>query len=238
MTKIEDNLIPDVLLKDEYYLNQITLLLKQSQGIPEQIKAFTEILKSENDAIKDFFNLFINDGQSEPFNINEFLDNDSSTFLDYRCNIYGVSKTLKYTKTTTNLAGETTTITKNITLTNKEIIFALWGQIFKNNYDGTTKSMLDFYTKLKTATNGKVNITIYPSVFQNASLTLYGNFSGTNDDVEHLKAMFQAGYFTIIQTGIAYETKADIDLNKSLRFSDGKDVQECNKFGNSGYYFI
>lgn len=137
------NLIKDKLLKSDYYKNQLTLLLRNSYGVPEQIDLYTEILNMFNQKALDLFKLLgigildetIEDYYHWHINLDAInkLSDTKSDLLDRIAEIVGCSRYYSFLDTPLN---------------NTELYILIYFKIKQNNFLGTNKEMEDIYKEI------------------------------------------------------------------------------------------
>ena len=148
---LNEKLVKDKILQSEWYEKQLTLLLRKSYGVKEEIELNVEITKHINDTILEFFNLigyYDEDSEKWMLNINAIneLDETKSDILDKFAMIFGVSRHYHFEKTYV-------LDTNEMTLDNRELFCLIYAQIIRNNYDGSLKQVYELFNKLYEITN-------------------------------------------------------------------------------------
>lgn len=127
-------LIPSRLLTNEYYLQQLTMMLRQSYGIPEQIDLFVRTLNVLNKRILDLYNLTYVEDDYEGGHINIDAINELSTtqsdLLDKLAEIVGCSRYYSFLETPLN---------------NNELYVLIKFRILQNNFKGTYEEIKAIY---------------------------------------------------------------------------------------------
>ena len=173
------------LLDFQYYLNRLSMFMKESYGIAEQNEIFYRQLYQVNTQFDKFFkNLDIWGNDEIP---SEALDLIGSIFGCYR------NFTIKLNDSYVQ-----------IDLDDNDFILYIKCQIVKQNFKGTNEELIKLYTtynkegllKLQfdyilLATVGSLNCRIY--------------FSNFNDFSSNIQNLFDAGYLTIESMGINYD---------------------------------
>lgn len=215
------NLVNYKLLYDDYYLDQLTLLLKKSYGIPQQISIYTEVLRELNNTGLNLFSILgtettLDDGSKEwLLNIDKInsWSETKSDLLDKLANIYNVQRTYHLKDYAHDRSGSTYT---TITLNNIELYMTIYGCIIRNNFEGTNLQANNLYDKLnQIAKKSDLNdfqinmITNYDStnecyIFLNAD-NLYDSDGNVLEQYSNLVNLFYNGYFDIASMGINYK---------------------------------
>ncbi len=204
MVRVKDKtLIPEVLLTSDYYKDQLTLLLKKSYGVPEQIDLFTEILNIIHDKSLDFLNLLgINtSGNTWKLNlkaINE-IDKDKSFILDCIAEIVGCSRYYSFLSAPLN---------------NTELYILIYFKILQNNFKGTNEEVSSIYDTIFSDTEySDFKIEYYTSV--DDPLTCIIALDMTNIDVtqkyKNLYDLFNHDLLEIKSVGVKYKKLYEIE---------------------------
>jgi hypothetical protein len=212
------------LLDFQYYLNRLSMFMKESYGITEQVEIFYQQLKRVNEEYDYFFD------QLDIFNVQnkELPSNYVSSLIDKVAAIFGC-----YRHFTINLEG--TDI--DINLTNEDFITYIKCQIVKQNFDGTREQLKRIYTTIEEKETIKSEdsldlILVYmlnPTPENTLQCTIYWvNFT---DYSENLQKLFLAGYLTIESMGVLYNRL----LQNIDTLSVFADVGET--YADSFYYF-
>lgn len=217
-------LITERVLKDQWYIDQLTLLLRKSYGIKEQIKLYMDIVRLFNDQELKLFGLLgTYDEKTGLWLLNlEDLDptGKSSDLLDKMGAIFGVQRYYEEI----NGTEEDDDGTKNEALNNTLMWCLIYANIIRNNYDGTYKMANQMYKRLKEISNGVIEITLAPDSTNPMTALFYLNTANLNSgnnvstgwstkQIEYLKKLFDQGYFDIKSSGIKYN-KQQIAFNK------------------------
>ena len=194
---VYDNpLIPKNLLKSDYYKDQLTLLLRNSFGIPEQIDLFTEILNVHHRKSLDLFSLLgvFKDGKWR-INIDKIneIDETDSDLLDKLAEIVGCSRYYSFLDSPLN---------------NSDLYKLICFRIARNNFLGTYEELSSIYTDIF----GEGFIDYYTSKDENATCTIVlikdniANEDGTiKDEYKNLYQLFINDMLEIKSMGIKYK---------------------------------
>ena len=212
-TIYDENLIKDKLLKSDYYKNQLTLLLRNSYGVPEQIDLYTEILNMFNQKSLDLFNLLgigikdekiedhyhwhINIDEINELSKKEYDDYKHSDLLDRIAEIVGCSRYYSFL---------------NEPLDNIELYILIYFKIKQNNFLGTNKEMEDIYKEIFNRVNYTDIIISYITSKDEASTC----FIILNcDKVSHpnIVKLFEHDMLVLKSVGIKYQ-KLVLENNK------------------------
>ena len=217
----DDTLIPSVLLTKEYYIDQLTLLLKNSFGVPEQTTFFTDILNVFHSKELDFFNLlgiYNNDTKRWHINIekiNEICEKEygkgnhsHSDLLDKIAEIVGCSRYYSFLG--------------NSFLNNDELYILINFRILQNNYQGTYAELEDIYSRVFTGEYEDFKITYYTSTSENSTCTLELDKSKIVDENGEILDKYKNLYQLFIH---------DLLEIKSLGIKYNKVLIEDGKFG-------
>lgn len=186
------NLVPDKKLDKQYYLDQLTLLLKNDFGVPKQIAIFDEYLNMLNNKELDLFStLGKYDETSGEWHINMDAigkDGYESDLLDKIASIVGVSRHYDFLD--------------EKGLTNGELYLLIEMQIFKNNYHGTKAEADEIYSKISEL-DPNMEITYATDTASSAPVCLvYLNSDKAQD--KNLITLFNKGLFDFNSLGIKY----------------------------------
>lgn len=198
-----NKLLPEKLSSYDWYIDQLTLMLKNDGGVTSQIKYYVDILKKlEEEGLKILNNIDI-------FNINRYQYDD---LLDKLASIFGCSR--KY-----YLNDEA------LELSNDELILNILITIIKNNFDGTTKTLRESYEKVSKAIEGSMGISINVTCFidneNEATAYIIFNYLIKNSDsstAKHLVKLIESGIFNINSVGINYKISA-LDASAGSRYA-------------------
>lgn len=195
------------LLTDTYYLNRMSIFLKESYGIKDRIAALCKIFKRIDyiyDKIINQLNVF-DDAYKKDFVDEE--DHTTNNYLDSIGKIFGIvrSFTINYGSNNNPTSNNDLDGTKKyITLTNKEFLIYLKLQIIKQHFSGTREEIAMLYGE-EQALNAlsELNL-IYITREENyhGEVNLYWqNANGFSTD---FKYMFLNGLLSIESMGITY----------------------------------
>ena len=219
-------LLNDKVLGCDFYLNQLTLLLKRSYGVPEQVKLYVDILNQIEEKERTLLNLIgkYNEitGMYLPDidKINSYSTTESE-ILDVIGNILNISRTITFSDEST------------ITLNNSEFFILIYMYINKNNYDGRLKTLSNVYDNIyklvKKLLGFEFQIKIF-SDYSNSGSCLVG--LQTDKEDSNLVKLFNNDYFIIKSVGITYN-KSLMSFNKvgyfdSNEFSEDFKKSHCN----------
>jgi hypothetical protein len=215
-------MIKELLLQDEYYLEQLTLFLRNSYGIDEQQKMLVDILRQVNKTEDDIMNqlgAFIDSETALNIDYINSLDGDVSKLMDDIGSLLGISRNLTISCTTNILidGGFYVFDDEQITLNNFEFFIYIACTIFNNNYDGTFKMASDLYDRLNTQDNPKairiimlsdVNVSGVCNVYFDEQ-SPYGYVAGDTEETfnnrKNIYALFFSGLLTLTSMGITYK---------------------------------
>ena len=212
-TELPHELIPFRLLGYDYYLDQLTALLKKSYGIPEQIRMYVNILKMINNAEYEIFDTLGKYDQTEAIwkiNIDKInsLDVNKSDILDKLGGIVGISRNYSFLEKPLN---------------NNEMFCMIYAQIIRNNFDGSRLAIDNVYSLISRMIPG-VDIAYYTSPKENATCqinldgALITDSSGKiMDKYKNIYELFMRGYLAIQSIGIKYNLTA-LSLDKNGYF--------------------
>lgn len=216
------SILKEKLLSKDYYKDQLTYLLQNSYGVPEQIDTFVEVLNNMDSTITDFFNLlgYNNEDFSFPLDKDTIISSTKDfDLLNKIAKIVGGQRNLSLTYETRS--GEYKV--KTITLTNEELYCVVYSNIVRNNFTGTKKEITDYYANLKTLSNGALDIKYYTKKENPLSVYLSMNSSNSvldGDKMNNYEILFLNEYFTIKSMGVAY-------IHKLFDFSN--DIPKWNQ---------
>lgn len=217
-------LLSEKVLKDQWYFDQLTLLLRKSYGIKEQIHLYMDVVRLFNDKELELFNLLgkydeetglwladidkINStdiGADEPnsgLNVSDLLDKLGA--------IFGVQRRYLDVNGSNN----------DFDLNNMLMYCLIYARVVRNNYDGTYKMANDAYQKLKDVSDGVIEVSLIPDASAPLTASFYLNSDafyldpetksgfklGWNQkQIEYLQKLFLRGYFDIKSTGVKYD---------------------------------
>lgn len=198
-TKSVGNLIKDKLLKSDYYKNQLTLLLRNSYGVPEQIDLYTEILNMFNQKALDLFNLLgigvedekIEDHYHWHMNLEEInkLSETESDLLDKIAEIVGCSRYYSFLTTPLN---------------NTDLYILIYFKIKQNNFLGTNKEMESIYEEIFNRVNYN-DITISYIASKDEASTCFIILNCDKDSHPNIVKLFEHDMLVLKSVGIKYQ---------------------------------
>lgn len=211
-------LLNDKVLGYDFYLNQLTLLLKRSYGVPEQVKLYVDILNQMEQKERTLLNLIgkYNEitGMYLPDidKINSY-STTTSTLLDGIGNILNISRTFILNDKS------------KITLNNSEFFILIYMYVSKNNYDGRIVTLTSIYDNISKLVKKLLNIDFKIRIYNDYSNGATCNIIlETNDENCNLAKLWNNDYFIIKAVGINY-AKSISNFNK-LGFFDSNDLSD------------
>lgn len=219
MDKI-NRLLPEKLSSYDWYVDQLTLMLKSDSGVTDQIKYYVDILrKLEEEGLKILNNIDI-------FNINQYQYDD---LLNKLASIFGCSRRYYLNN-------------EMMELSNDELILNILITIVKNNYDGTTKTLRESYEKVCNAIKGSVGLSINVDCFvdneNEATAFVIFNYqikSSDSGSAKHLVKLIENGVFNINSVGINYKISA-VDISAGSRYASSSTSVSADALWNSSYW--
>lgn len=239
--RLHTSVLNDKLKSFSYYKYKLPVYLRQSEGFIEHFKIWYDLLVGKikqkyNQSTNEFIEV-LNNGLVSSIDIlfnllNIFddnylvtieelayasftIDNTFNNYKDYVSDIldklaalFSLQRSFKVEYTNE----DNIVVTKQLTLTNDELLKLIKIQIVKNYCDGSYKQLYDVYTivglpLLITTSTEAATSNIYLAVRDNMSIT------------DNIKDLFFAGLLTIQQMGIAYRYTL-LDLDKILFWDD------------------
>lgn len=174
-------MLNDKLRSKNYYLSKLTLFLRNSYGIEEQVDLYWNILNVMLESIDSVF---------EALSLEQEIDVDHT--LDILAEIVGCKRNLDV-----EYYDNATLVKETLFLNNRELIRSIRTRIIQNNYFGGQDQLSENYSNLGL------------NVLSLDSQSGAGIVSQILDDDESLtandKAMFLSGNYTIKSVGIIYE---------------------------------
>lgn len=216
-------LLNDKVLGYDFYLNQLTLLLKRSYGVPEQIKLYVDILNQMEEKERTLLNLIGKYNEITGMHLPDIDKINSystitSTLLDGVGNILNISRTFVLKDKS------------KITLNNSEFFILIYMYISKNNYDGRLLTLTYIYDNISKLVKALLNIDFKIKIYNDYSNSATCNIVlQTNDNNCNLAKLWENDYFIIKAVGINY-VKSIIDFTK-VGFFDSSDLSDS--FRNS-----
>lgn len=173
-------MLNDKLKSKQYYLDKLTMFLKNSYGIQEQVNVLWELLTDIDTSVNDVFTAL---SMSEIENIDDTLNKLAE--------LVGTKRQLDVSY---NVDGVKTYFT--LTLNNAELLRAIKTRILQNNYTGTFEEFANNYQRMG------LEVLVYDSA-GSASVALVLNDSANLTDND--KHLFLSGNYSIRSMGITYE---------------------------------
>lgn len=188
-------MIREDLLEFQYYLDRLSMFMKESYGITEQTEIFYRQLYEVNQQLDfAFTNLDIWNNQ-----------NIKSEFLDLIGAIFGLRRSFNIEYTYINDQQEEINVKKNISLNDNDFLIYIKCQIIKQNFQGTNEELERLYTHYKNNKQeaGLIDLCfIYILTIGSANCSIY--FQNSSSFSENIIELFKAGYLTIESMGIKY----------------------------------
>ncbi len=179
-------MIDNRLKEKQYYLDKLSLFLRNSYGVEEQVTLLWKTLVDIDSTIDDFFEAF---KMLKPEGIDDLLDKIAE--------IVGCKRNLDV-----SYGSPLTSYT--LSLSNEELIRSIKTRIIQNNYDGSFENFKKNYESIGLnvlATDGGVSGT---------SIQILNNDEKLTDNDKH---MFLSGNYSIRSLGITYSfSMGDLDL--------------------------
>ena len=170
----------DKLKNKEYYLQKLTMFLRNSYGIEEQIEVLWKVLLDVDTTIDDVFNVL---SMTTTDNVDDLLDKLAE--------LIGTKRQMDVTYLVNGVPHYYT-----LTLTNAELLRAIKTRILQNNYVGTFEEFISNYQSIG------LEVLIYDTETPSTvSIVLNDSPALTNND----KKLFLAGNYTIRSVGIVYQ---------------------------------
>ena len=210
-------MLKEKLTEKKYYLDNMSMFLKESYGIEEQLNMFVDWLKSMDNladvsiSCLDIWNPdYKNDLKRKISNDEDFKP------LDNLASLIGISRETKisyYDKEKKEKVYEI------LHFSNDDLIDLIIINIIQNNYKGTTKELIDLYqNKLK------YNIYIVPSLknftaYNSAYCDVYLEVTRSDGTAisENIQKMFKYSNLFLRSLGIEYNALLTTDISTILR---------------------
>lgn len=219
-----NKLLPEKLSSYDWYIDQLTLMLKNDSGVVDQVKLYVDILKKlESGGLTILNNVNI-------FNVEKYKYDD---LLDKLASIFGCSRK-------NYINGE------SIELSNSELIILILMTVMKNNYDGTLKALRESYEKVCNIINNTEGMGIKIGDYKcfrddknNAEAYIVFGYNIQNkykDNANHLVKLLENGFFNIKSCGINYKITV-IDTSKGSLWAYSSDSDEDAVWGGSYWQF-
>lgn len=181
-------LINDKLLTFDYYKDKMTLFLKNSYGVKEQLEILYQILvQFDNEAYKMFSMMNMLDENT--ITVINNLDENESDILDKIGKLFGLSR---------NLTVVIEDVTYSLNLTNSEFFKLIQTTIIKNSFSGTREEAEKLYKMIN------IPILMLNDTTPAQVLMIYDD---TEDENSNLQKLFLSGLFTLKSMGISYTYK-------------------------------
>jgi hypothetical protein len=231
------DLVPKRLLTSDYYKDQLTLLLRNSYGVPEQIDLYVKILNVINTRLHDIFNaLGTYNSSDKHWHINiEAINKISTTesdLLDKIAEIVGCSRYYSFL---------------NQPLNNTELYILIRFRIMQNNFMGTYEELSQIYKKfIKDTEYSDFEIDYYTSNEEPLTCIVALNMDniikddGTvKDEYQNLYLLFQHDLLLVKSLGVTYnklyETKSSMAFFDKYPTSIDEDTGEITYDTNSDH---
>lgn len=170
----------DKLKQKEYYLSKLTMFLRNSYGIKEQVEVLWKVLMDIDTTIDDVFNA-----------LSMATTEDVDDLLDKLAELVGTKRQMDVTYLENGAPQYYT-----LTLTNAELLRAIKTRILQNNYVGTFEEFISNYQSIG------LEVLIYDTETPSTvSIVLNDSPALTDND----KKLFLAGNYTIRSVGIVYQ---------------------------------
>ena len=131
-------MLKERLLSKDFYLENLSMFMKDSYGIKERLYGYISILNNINDiadGLVSRFDLYNLTSEIDYFTRNNIDPDDmEDAILDMLADIFGIERTLEVT-----YPGDGGTVTEIITLNNRDLYIYILVSISKLNYQGTNK---------------------------------------------------------------------------------------------------
>ena len=213
-------MIKDKLLQKEYYIDKLSMFMRESYGIIPQIEIFVDWLNSMNataDVIASLLDIW---NEDYLLSVKEICPNDEPFLpLDMIASLVGCSRRNVVMVPDTN--NDPITYNKEILeLNNEELLELIKVKIVQNNYDGSLKSIIDLY-------KNKLNYNIFYTLSKCEGTSRYAPAScnvfiddqktdGVTPVSENIKKIFKYSDFFIQSLGIVYDKKMISDIDTLL----------------------
>ncbi len=192
-------MIREDLLEFQYYLNRLSMFMKESYGMQEQFEIFYQQLlqvNNEFDYLFDQLDIFNKQGKELPSTwVSKLIDKIGAIFGCYR----------KFTIFINNEYEE-------LNLEDDEFIIYIKCQIVKQNFQGSREELSTIYSTFDDGkvTKGLLDLLMVYVLYQTQSPLLLNSvqcniyWSNYSQYSENLRKLFLAGYLTIESMGILY----------------------------------
>lgn len=210
-------MLKEKLTNKKYYLDNMSMFLKESYGVEEQLDMFVDWLKSM-DNLADVSISCLNIWNPKYKNdLKRKISNDEDFKpLDNLASLIGISRE---TKIYYYVEGETKPVYEILHFSNDDLIDLIKINIIQNNYKGTTKELIDLYqNKLNyniwIVPSLKTN-TMYKSAYCDVYLEVYKR-DGTLIS-ENIQKMFKYSNLFLRSLGIEYNALLTTDISNILK---------------------
>ncbi len=215
-------MIKPEILNYEYYISKLSMFMRDSYGIKEQLAIFVDWLKSIDnlsEVIANTLDIWNDEYASEM----EKYDEKDEQFepLDHIASIVGCSRVNKiYVSKDLDGTQYEKPIEKIITLNNSELLDLIKIKIVQNNYTGSKKELRDLYQK---KLDYKLIIGLTPNTtgtdYQSATCLVYldDNKISGKPISNNIKYLFKYSDLFIKSLGIDYQMALVTDLNQILK---------------------
>lgn len=168
------------LKQKEYYLSKLTMFLRNSYGIEEQVEVLWKVLTDIDTTIDDVFTA-----------LSMTTTDDVDDLFDKLAELIGTKRQMDVTYLVNSVPQYYT-----LTLTNAELLRAIKTRILQNNYVGTFEEFISNYQGIG------LEVLIYDTdTPSTVSIALNNSPALTDND----KKLFLAGNYTIRSVGIVYQ---------------------------------
>lgn len=199
-------LLDENLLTFDYYKNLTPMYLQQSYGFLDMFKIYYDLGFAENEETTD--NLSIIEFIEKLFNsLDVYSKNVNKDVLYKLCNFFGISKNVRvqfYDYTAEKW------VTKNLSLTDDELLLYLKCKIIQNRYDGTAKMANDLYDRvglpifMVTRTNNEAYCQVWLLMYDDTQFS------------QNIQELFLSGLLTLKSVGVRYSHRIQVATNIAL----------------------
>ena len=199
-------LLDENLLTFDYYKNLTPMYLQQSYGFLDIFKIYYDLGFAENEETTD--NLSIIEFIEKLFNsLDVYSKNVNKDILYKLCNFFGISKNVRvqfYDYTAEKW------VTKNLSLTDDELLLYLKCKIIQNRYDGTAKMANDLYDRvglpifMVTRTNNEAYCQVWLLMYDDTQFS------------QNIQELFLSGLLTLKSVGVRYSHRIQVATNIAL----------------------
>lgn len=240
------SIIDERLLAPEFYVNAMSLALKNGLGIKERVKIYTDLLSCINtngNRIFEYLDITYYEGPTDNYFTRTGTDPDGTEhfWLELVASIYGISRYILY-------EGESRT------LNNYELLLYLSAVIARASYDGTRRSLRAIYTGSPVYMYDKyIGPAPYiAATYKKSALNELGIFYcqhrdnplccdivlPVSDDIsENIVALFKLGYLTVESMGITYNRLYVNEIREGVWDDDENPSYYNNDADNNIYVY-